>query len=158
MENKNEDNNEDLEDTDSKKEPNIIYKVIIINSKTKFDELELVWKQIIGFSKDAQKKSLIIKNCDILSQKIRNELEENKLNPNLENHSILDFFRKKIIVEKIINYIVTCPDNREIFISYSSYFLNLLKFTEELIKDNKLLKKSIFQTTIHLFGELKKIN
>ena len=159
MKNKNVDNNEDLMDYNKKSNDNISFKtdkIIIVHSITKTSELELVWNKLLFISKDITKKDLIIKYCDLLSRYIKNELKENKLYSKLDNNLVLDFFKKNIVLEKLINFIITCPDNREIFIWYSSHYLNLLKFKEEIVKDNKLLKKSIFKTIIHLFEELKK--
>ena len=160
MKKKNEDKNESLKNYNFKKKENeIVIKIdrlTIIQNLAKKAELELVWNKLTSISKDSKKKDLIIQYCDLLSQYIKNELKENKLNSRLNNHLVLDFFKNNIIIEKFINFIITCPDNREIFIGYSSYFLNLLKFKEEIIKNNKLLKKVIFQTIIHLFEELKK--
>jgi len=162
MENKNGDNYY-FDDSKDKNKENVINKtnkVITIYEMKKISDLELIWGKIITFSKNISKKDILIKYCDLLSQYIKNEIKENNLdlksNSNSNNHIVLEYFKNNIILEKITNFIITCPDNREVFISYSSYFLNLLKFREEIIKDNKLLKKTIFQTIIHLFEELKK--
>lgn len=159
MENKNEDNNDDLEDSDGVIKNNKIIKidnVITIHTMAKKIELELVWNKILAFSKDIQKKDLLIKYCDLLTQYLKNELIENKIDPDSDNHIVIEFFKNNIVLEKITNFIISCPDNREVFIGYSSYFLNILKFKEEIIKNNKLLKKTIFQTIIQLFEELKR--
>ena len=155
MENKNEDNNEDLDDNNKKNEIIDSNKLDLL-STPKTSDLESVWAKILSYSKDATKKEIIMQCFDLLSQCIKNELKENKLYSNSKNHLVLNFFKKNIILEKTTNFIITCPDNREIYISYSSYFLNLLKFKEEIIKGNHLLKKTIFQTIIHLFEQLKK--
>ena len=155
MKNKNEDNNENLDDNKNN-ENKIESNKLDILPKSKISELELVWGKILLYNKDSTKKDIIIQCFDLLSQYIKNEIKENKLYPNSNNNIVLNFFKKNIILEKIINFIIKSPDNREIYISYSSYFLNLLKFKDELIKDNNLLKKTIFQTTILLFEELKK--
>ena len=155
----NEDNNDETDITDCK---TIKGKVIEIEETTtlhimaKKVEIELIWKKILTFAKDIKQKDLLIKYCDLLSQYLKNELNENKLEKDINNHIVLDFFKDKKVLEKITNYIIIYPDNREIFIGYSSYFLNVLKFKEEIIKNNILLKKTIFQTIIKLFEELKK--
>ena len=154
-------NNEDSDNTNNKNNEINTLKIKVkknttINNMTKISELELIWNKILGFSKDKTKKEMLIKYCDKLSQYIRNELKENKIESKSNNNIVLNFFKNNIILEKITNFIITCPDNREIFILYSSYFLNLLKFKQEIIKDNLILKKTIFQTIINLFEELKK--
>ena len=161
MENKNEDNNnDDLDDSDKRKDKNIVIKIDRVfkcHTMTKMEELGIVWNKILGFAKDVQKKELLTKYFEFISQSITNELQENKLDSKRKNHHlVLNFFKNNIILEKTTNFIISAPNNREIFLWYSSYFLNLLKFREDMIKDNKLLKKTILQTTIHLFEELKK--
>ena len=161
MENKNEDNNnDDLDDSDKRKDKNIVIKIDRVfkcHTMTKMEELGIVWNKILGFAKDVQKKELLTKYFEFISRSITNELQENKLDSKRKNHHlVLNFFKNNIILEKTTNFIISAPNNREIFLWYSSYFLNLLKFREDMIKDNKLLKKTILQTTIHLFEELKK--
>ena len=159
MENKNGNNNDHIIEQNEKTNNNVFYTVdkkSMSQQIDKISELDLIWNKLLEISKDVQKKDLIIKYCDLLSKYINYELKDNKLNLKKSDCLVLNYFKKNIVVEKITNFIITCPDNREIFILYSSHFLNLLKYKEEFIKDNKLLKKSIFKAIIHLFEELKK--
>jgi len=90
MENKNEDNNnDDLDDSDKRKNNNNVIKIDRVfkcHTMTKMEELGLVWNKILGFAKDAQKKELLAKYFDFLSQSITNELKENKLDLKRKNH------------------------------------------------------------------------
>jgi hypothetical protein len=156
----NEDNNDETDMTDSKtiKEEKIVEKedITTIHIMSKKVEMELIWNKILSYSKDNKQKEFLIKYCDLLSQYLKNELKDNKLEQESKNNIVLGFFKENNVIEKIINFIIIYPDNREIFLGYSSFYLNVLRFKEEIIKNNKLLKKAIFQTTIKLFEELKK--
>jgi hypothetical protein len=151
----NEDNNDDNDMTDSKtiKEEKIVEKedITTIHIMSKKVEMELIWNKILSYSKDNKQKEFLIKYCDLLSQYLKNELKDNKLEQESKNNIVLGFFKENNVIEKIINFIIIYPDNREIFLGYSSFYLNVLRFKEEIIKNNKLLKKAIFQTTIKLF-------
>ena len=113
---------------------------------------EITWEGILRNANKPEKQDRLKQYFKVFSIFLHDEIKSKRKNiPDEEN--FLLFIDKKKVLPIITSQILKSKLNMSLFLEYTSYFLRLLKYHENLMSDEKL-NKEIFKVILNLSQQL----
>ena len=126
---------------------------INLSETTLAQKYQLTWDGIVRNSNKVEKRERLVQYLRVLSTFIHDEIKKKNSQEIPKEDSILFFIERNHVLATLTRFIIECPNTKDLFLEYVSYYLRLLKYQDRVIRNTQLMN-AIFKVILELSSDL----